>query len=209
MLHLPVELLAVAGITLLAVVSPGPDFAFIVRCVVTRGSRAGYLGAAGIATGIAIHVSYTLLGFGLVLARHAWLIDIVRYLGAAYLIWLGLGAWWPRDRGDANVQTRDAQRASGQVAAWRQGLLCNLLNPKAMLFIVALFSQVVATDTTWGVRCGYGVFIVLAHLVWFALVARLLALPAFSRAIARGAGIIDRVVGGLLVALGVRMASLP
>ncbi|WP_111495574.1 LysE family translocator [Marinobacter bohaiensis] len=203
-----VELVAVATITLLAVMSPGPDFAFVVRQCLMRGPRAGYLGAVGIGLGIALHVSYTLLGFGLLMAQHAWLIEVIRYLGAAYLIWLGLGAFLPsRGQGDPVETVEDSQRRSGDAWLLWQGVLCNALNPKAMLFIVALFSQVVSSSTALSVQVGYGLFIALAHVAWFALLTRLVATRGMQRRLQSFGRVLDKVVGACLVGLGIRMAT--
>lgn len=205
---LSVELLIVATITLLAVMSPGPDFAFIVRICLKRGQRAGYLASLGIGIGISLHVAYTLLGFGLLMMHHAWLIDVIRYLGAAYLIWLGISAWWPQRNKSASNAAEVAIEQEGKawLSFW-QGILCNFLNPKAMLFIVALFSQVVSSTTAWAIQLGYGVFIVIVHVCWFALLSRLLGSPVFQQKLRSFGGWLDKLVGGCLLALGIRMAT--
>ncbi|WP_136069366.1 LysE family translocator [Modicisalibacter radicis] len=205
---LSVELVAVATITLLAVISPGPDFAFIVRTCLKRGRHAGCLAALGIGMGVSLHIAYTLLGFGLLLAHHAWLVEVIRYLGAMYLIWLGITAWWPkRHQPVSNTTEQPSEPEGGTWQPFWQGLLCNALNPKAMLFIVALFSQVVSSTTAFSIQLGYGVFIVLAHVCWFALLARLLATPVFQHQLRHLGYYLDKLVGGCLMALGIRMAT--
>lgn len=203
-----VELVAVATITLLAVISPGPDFAFIVRTCLKRGRRAGYLAALGIGMGISLHVAYTLLGFGLLMTHHAWLLEVIRYLGAMYLIWLGITAWWAKRHQSFSNTTEESPEPGNEFwPPFWQGLLCNALNPKAMLFIVALFSQVVASTTAFSIQLGYGAFIALAHVCWFALLARLLAAPAFQDRLRHVGHYLDKLVGGCLMALGIRMAT--
>ncbi|BES73376.1 LysE family transporter [Marinobacter nanhaiticus D15-8W] len=201
-----VELVAVATVTLLAVMSPGPDFAFVVRQCLTRGPRAGYLGAVGIGLGIAVHVSYTLLGFGLLMAQHAWLVEVIRYLGAAYLIWLGIGALLPSCQ-KANSSPADQPRRSSDTWLLWQGVLCNALNPKAMLFVVALFSQVVSSNTAVSVQVGYGLFIALAHVAWFSLLSRLVATQGMQRRLKSFGRLLDKVVGACLVGLGIHMVA--
>ena len=85
-----IEVIAVAIITILAVISPGPDFVMVTRIALTRGRRAGVLCAIGIGSGVSIHLTYTLIGLGVVFASNVWVLTSLRYLGAAYLIWLGM-----------------------------------------------------------------------------------------------------------------------
>nr|WP_298413282.1 LysE family translocator [uncultured Halomonas sp.] len=205
---LSMELVAVATITLLAVISPGPDFAFILRTCLKSDQRAGYWAALGIGVGVSTHIAYTLLGFGLLMAHHAWLVEVIRYLGAMYLIWLGLSAWWPaRKPHSPEITDPSTVNANNGWLPFWQGILCNLLNPKAMLFIVALFSQVVSSTTAWSIQLGYGVFIAFAHICWFALLVRFMASPVFQQKLRLFGGWLDKLVGGCLMALGIRMAT--
>ena len=84
------ELLAVITITLLAVISPGPDFAMVTRNSLLLSRRAGVLTAVGIGLGVLVHVAYTLLGLGLLIQQSLWLFNAIKLLGAAYLVYLGL-----------------------------------------------------------------------------------------------------------------------
>ena len=89
------EIIAVGIITVLAVISPGPDFAMVTRIALTRGRHAGVFCAIGIGSGVSVHLAYTLIGLGVLFASNIWVLNSLRYLGAAYLIWLGLSALWP------------------------------------------------------------------------------------------------------------------
>ena len=84
-----VEWLAVITITIFAVISPGPDFAMVSRNSLALSRRAGILTAFGIGLGVLVHVSYTLLGIGILIRETPAMFDILKLGGAAYLIWLG------------------------------------------------------------------------------------------------------------------------
>lgn len=84
------ELLAVVAITLLAVISPGPDFAMVTRNSLLLSRRAGVCTAIGIGLGVLIHVGYTLVGVGLLIQRSVWLFNAMKIAGAVYLVWLGV-----------------------------------------------------------------------------------------------------------------------
>lgn len=83
------ELLAVAVITILAVISPGADFAMVTRNSLLHGRRAGVLCALGIALGVQVHVFYTMFGVGLLIAHAPTLLHGIKLVGAAYLVWIG------------------------------------------------------------------------------------------------------------------------
>lgn len=206
-----VELLAVCTITVLAVISPGPDFAFTVKTSMANGRLAGYKVALGIGLGISVHVAYTLLGFGLLLKNNTFVLDFIRYAGAAYLIWLGLSAWLPKRkerREAANIIGDDCRRQRRYLSSpILQGFLCNALNPKTMLFIVALFSQVISADTPFKVQIGYGCFIAIAHTAWFSFVARLISSEIIKVQLNQYAKSLDRFVGVLLMGLGINVAT--
>ncbi|OIQ50417.1 Threonine efflux protein [Pseudodesulfovibrio hydrargyri] len=200
------NLLAVAGITLLAVVSPGPDFAVILRNVLRSGRGPGLATALGIGCGVVVHVTYTLLGLGWLVARYAWLLTAVKYAGAAYLVWLGCSALLSRGDEPGRPQVPAPGVRADLRQAFRNGFLCNVLNPKTVLFFIALFTQVVAPGTPRIALVGIGAYIVLTHLAWFAFVVLVLTNPAALRVFNHWRRAVERGVGGCLVALGVTLA---
>ena len=162
------ELIAVITITLLAVISPGPDFAMVTRNSLMLSRRAGVLTALGIGLGVLVHVTYTLVGVGLLIQQSLWLFNAIKLVGAVYLIYLGVKMLRAKPAGPL----ADSTVASlSDAAALRTGFLTNALNPKTTVFIVSLFMQVVRPDTPLAVQIGYGAFISVAHMAWFSLVA--------------------------------------
>lgn len=198
------ELLAVITITLLAVISPGPDFAMVTRNSLLLSRRAGVLTALGIGLGVLVHVGYTLLGVGLLMQQSLWLFNAVKLAGAAYLVVLGIGMLraQPGDAAPAN-----ATAALSDAAALRIGFFTNALNPKTTIFIVSLFMQVVQPTTPLAVQLGYGAFISVAHMAWFALVALCFSSGAVRARLLAARHWIDRTFGGLLIVFGLLLAS--
>jgi RhtB (resistance to homoserine/threonine) family protein len=196
------ELLTVATITILAVISPGADFAMVTRNSMVISRRAGVLTAAGIALGVLVHVGYSLLGVGLVISRSAVLFNLIKYLGAAYLVFLGFGML--RARPAASGATPAAPLSD--LGALRTGFLTNATNPKTTLFVVSLFAQVISPRTPLAVQFGYGAFMSLAHLAWFVLVALAFSSVPAQRAVASSRHHVERAIGGVLVCLGLTLA---
>ncbi len=193
------ELLAVASITILAVVSPGADFAMVTRNSMLASRRAGVFSAVGIALGVWLHVGYALLGLAWLLAQSPWWFFALKVLGAAYLLYLGLGMLGSRPQAGDGA----AGLALADWAALRSGLLTNALNPKTTLFVLSLFSQVIHPATPLWLQLAYGAFMSLAHLLWFALVACAFSSQAARGLVARYRHRIEQAIGAVLVLLAV------
>ncbi|WP_429817756.1 LysE family translocator [Ensifer sp. B1-9] len=198
------ELLAVITITMLAVISPGPDFAMVTRNSLLLSRRAGVLTALGIGAGVCIHVAYTILGIGLVVRQSILLFSILKLGGAGYLVWLGFKML--RARPADSLEKVNVPPLS-DLGALRTGFFTNALNPKTTVFIVSLFMQVVGPSTPLSVQIGYGAFIATTHILWFALVALFFSVGAVCIRLLRLRHWIDRVFGTLLVGFGVLLAS--
>ncbi|RMH86464.1 LysE family translocator [Pseudomonas sp. AOB-7] len=198
------EWIAVITITLLAVISPGADFALVTRNSLLLSRRAGVLTALGIGLGVLIHVGYTLLGVGLLLQQSPWLFDALKLAGAAYLIYLGARMLLAQPTDPAQAAT---DTPPSDLAALRTGLLTNALNPKTSVFIVSLFMQVVQPHGALATQLGYGAFIALAHIAWFALVALCFSAGTLRERLLAVRHWLDRVFGGLLVSFGAMLAA--
>ena len=140
-----VEAIAVVTITLLAVISPGADFAMVTRNSMILSRRAGVLTAVGISLGVLVHVAYSMAGIGLLIARSATLFNIIKFGGAAYLVYLG--ATLLRARRQTPGANGEPAVAVSDLMALRTGFLTNALNPKTTLFVVSLFAQVIRNDS--------------------------------------------------------------
>ena len=197
---------------LLAVASPGPDFAMVLRQSLTHGRRTAIWTSLGIGTGILLHVSYSLLGIGLILRSSPTAFNVLKYAGATYLAWVGIQALRsarPRTAGP-ELTTDDATAEPSPRAAWTTGFLTNALNPKATLFFVALFPVVVNPATPRSVQAGYGLWMALATAAWFSLVSVVFTQPATRRAFLRWSHWIDRALGVVFLgfAAGLALATL-
>ena len=197
------EWFTVITITILAVLSPGPDFAMVTRNSLVMSRRTGVLTAFGISLGVWVHVAYTLMGVGLLLGQSLVLFGIVKLLGALYLMYVGIQML--RSRPDAQLKEKPIQPLSDWGAV-RMGFLTNALNPKTTLFVVSVFSQVVQPGAPWWVLVSYGLFISAAHGAWFTAVACVLATPAIRHRVLQKAQWLNRGIGAVLMAMGIALA---
>lgn len=199
------EFLLVAAAHLLAVASPGPDFAVVIRNSVASGRRAGLLTALGVGCAISLHVGYSLLGIGLLISQSVWLFNVLKMLAAGYLLYLGLRA----------LRTKPLQAspaapplACGPSArrAFINGFVTNGLNPKATLFFLSLFTVVISPQTPIMVQAGYGVYLAVATAAWFCLVAVMFSHARVRTGFMRMGHWFDRVMGIMLVGLALQLA---
>lgn len=197
------EFLTIVVAHLLAVVSPGPDFAVMLRQALCQNRRNALLSAVGVGAGILVHVTYSLLGIGLLIKQSVMLFSVLKVVGALYLAWIALQCLRAR-AGEIHIETAAAPRQSA-LAALRLGFLTNALNPKATLFFVALFSVVISPGTPLAVQAGYGVYMAVATGVWFALVAVFFTLPRVRQAFNRFGHWLDRIMGGVLLLLATQL----
>jgi RhtB (resistance to homoserine/threonine) family protein len=196
------EVIAVAVITVLAVISPGADFAMVVRNSYLYGRTTGLLGAVGVAAGVLVHVTYTMLGVGLLIASSTELFTAIKLVGAAYLVYIGVRTF--RARPDLAVDL-ESKPGLTRLGALRTGFLTNALNPKTTLFVVSTFTQVVGPDTHLWQQAGYGLFMSFAHLAWFGVVALFFSNSRLRTAMLRWQKTLNRAIGSVLVGLGVTL----
>ena len=199
------EFLTVAFVHLLAVASPGPDFAIVVRESVTHGRTAGTWTALGVGAGILVHVTYSLLGIGLIVAQSAVLFNLLKWLAAGYLLYLGIKALRSGPAPDPDAVTQIAGSARSSRGAFVSGFITNGLNPKATLFFLSLFTLVINPHTPLVIQAGYGIYLACATAAWFSLVALLFSHARVRSGFARMGHWFDRLMGVVLVGLAVRL----
>lgn len=200
------EVIAVAIITILAVISPGADFAMITRNSILHGRTAGLLASAGIAMGVQVHVLYTMLGIGLLIGHTPWLFTSIKLFGAAYLIYIGYQTFVQQNRVEVDLSAGNSMQP---LEAFRSGFLTNALNPKTTLFVVSTYTQVVHADTSLWLQFGYGLFMSVSHWAWFSLVALFFSHEGLRAAILRSQLLLNRLIGSVLLGLGLSLAFAP
>lgn len=201
------EFLTVALVHLLAVASPGPDFAVVVRESVVRGQRSGSWTAAGVGSGILVHVGYSLLGIGLIVSQSIVLFNLFKWLAAGYLFYLGFQALRAKPVELGQIGTSGSNQPLSPRRAFTIGFVTNGLNPKATLFFLSLFTVVIDPHTPLPVQAGYGLYLALATGFWFCLVAWLFSRERIRAGFTRMGYWFDRVTGAVLIGLGVRLAA--
>ena len=194
------QLLPFVGAAILIALTPGADTALVVRNALVAGAAPARRTALGTSTGLLVWGAASACGVAAVLNASAEIFTAVKLAGALYLLWLGLQAI--RHAG-AHETSRRARGGS----PFRQGLLCNLLNPKAGIFFTALLPQFVSPDDpALLVSLLMTAIAAAASLAWLSLYATVVprAGDVLRRPVVRRA--LDRATGVVLIGLGVRLA---
>ena len=191
------EIIAIVVITLLAVISPGADFALVSRNSYLYGRKQGIYTAYGIACAVWIHISYSVLGLSFLKHYIPNLLHIIQYIGALYLMYIGYKTFTQQQISDHATHTLLHPRQ-----AFIQGFLGNSLNPKTTLFVMSIFAQLLRGNHGLTHLIGYGIFISASHLLWFLLISLFCSTPVIRNKILRKQVSINRVIGTVLATLG-------
>ncbi|WP_240023176.1 LysE family translocator [Serratia marcescens] len=197
--------LFVAGIAALGMLSPGPDFFLVIKNAARYPRLAAMMTAFGVICGVATHMSYCVAGLAVVIITTPWLFNLLKYAGAVYLVWIGIQALLSRGGGKMNVSNLPQQQVSLK-SAFAQGYLCNLLNPKATLFFLAVFTQVLQIDSGLGDKLWYAGIILGLSVIWWPLLVFLIQSGPVRRGLEKTQKIVDKLLGGMLIALGIKVA---
>lgn len=197
--------LFVATIATLGMLSPGPDFFMVIKNATRYQRTTAMFTALGVVCGVATHMSYCVAGLAVVITTTPWLFNFLKYAGAVYLIWIGIQALLSRSDSKMNLDQIKSQQTSIK-SAFLQGYLCNLLNPKATLFFLAVFTQVLQINSSISEKLLYAAIIFGLAAIWWPLLVVLIQSGPVRRGISKAQKIIDKLLGGVLIALGIKVA---
>ena len=204
-------LFLITSVHLLAAASPGPDFLMVTQQTLVHGRRTGLWCSAGIALGLGVHIAYSIGGLAATIAHSLSLLWAIKLLGGSYLVFIGVKAL--RSQADTGVPASaetariQAHTLPIQLSAWRsfaKGFLCNVLNPKAPVYFVSLFTVVLSPDMPLRQLLAYGLWMMVLQMGWFSAVVLLLAQPRLQGVFRSYSHWINRVCGAVMLALGVR-----
>ncbi len=217
------QFLLIAMVHFFAVASPGPDFALILKQSIRYNRRVALYTSLGIAAGIIVHVTYSLVGIGLLIASDERLFTALKYIAASYfcyIAWHCIRAEKPvkqsvtpdiaNQESENLVETSEDNSATDSKEpslkkAFFTGFLINALNVKATLFFVSLFSVVIAPETLLSIKIAYGAYLVTATGVWFCFLSFMLTQERVRLVLQRKGYILDRAMGVILLLLAVQL----
>ena len=191
---------------LLAVSSPGPDFFLVSKISMQYGKHKGKLLSLGIALGVAVHIIYSLTGIALLLKNNPQFFKMVKYLGAIYIFYLGFKTIVNR-KTSFKTSKMFIQKTEilSNIQAVKTGFITNLLNPKASLFFLSIFSVIIPQQTPFFVFLLIIIMILTTNYFWFYIVAEFFTLKHISNIYFKYEENILIIFGILLIVIGLKI----
>lgn len=202
--YLPI-ILTVALVHFLAVISPGPDFMMVTRNSLVYSRKTGIYTALGLGIGIWVHVIYSLIGIGFIISQSILLFNLIKYLGAAYLIYIGYKSLTSKSS-KLDLQNQEHKTDISTMSALKIGFITNATNPKATLFFLSLFTIVISPQTPLFVKLFMGIEMSVVTALWFIFVAYLVSHHLIKNKVSKIQGIAEKFIGVVLIALGIKVA---
>jgi threonine/homoserine/homoserine lactone efflux protein len=195
MSHYLFEIASLMAIFSFLIVSPGADLAMVIRQSVVHGRRAAVLTSFGVGASLMFHMTYTILGLGLIISQSILLFNIVKWLGVAYLIYIGISALRAGSTDvDAIAQTASEERKAQS-------------SIKPVFFFLSVFSGVVSHETPDSMKFVYGLVMASALIAWFVGVSFFMTTARMRALFSRMSKWIDRVSGLVFIGFGLKLAT--
>lgn len=197
--------LVITGVHLLAAASPGPDFVLVSQQTLTQGRKVGLWCSFGIMLGLGVHIIYSVLGLATIIANAQWLLTTIKILGGSYLLYLGYQGLKSKPKTQDTVSPVAPALPQKTWQIVQKGFLCNVFNPKAPVYFVAVFTLVLSPDMPLWQLALYGAWMMALQMAWFSAVVLLLSTAVIERKFQAMAHWIDRVLGAAMIGLGLNL----
>lgn len=197
------DIYSIAVIGLLGAMSPGPDFVVVSKNALGHSRRAGCFTAFGISAGLLLHSTYCVLGLALLISESIWIFRGIRFLGASYLIYIGVKNIVASSAGIGGSLQKVSDKSNW--SAFKEGFWVNALNPKCILFMLSVFTMVVKPETSYWLQ---GVFVgelLFTGLLWFCSLSFLLTHAHVQKRVAQAQVWISRILGAFLIGFGLHL----
>ena len=198
------QILVIVSVTFLVMISPGPDMVLVLRNTFVGGRRAGLQTSMGILSGNLVHITYCVLGIGLLISQSIQAFSALKYAAGAYLIYLGIMSF---RSGDKRLDTNDVEDRRPDRRWFVQGFVNNLLNPKGTLFYLGVFTTVITPETSPSAMLLLIVSMMLVSASFWLVFVFTLDRPTLREFVQRSQQSVNRVSGVVLILFGV-MASM-
>ncbi len=190
------------GIHLLAVMSPGPDFVMVLKNALQYNRKIAIYTAWGISMGIGIHILYSVAGIAYLLQKNQNIFQIIKIMGALYIIYMGVKTMLSKGQ-NIKMQANRKEAVIPVKQALKIGFMTNVLNPKASLFFLSIFSLLIPPNVPAWVLIGISLMLITVTFLWFALVSFIFTNQLIIKRYEKYESIILKIFGTILIMLGI------
>jgi RhtB (resistance to homoserine/threonine) family protein len=189
-----------------ALISPGADIAITMRNSLVYSRRSGLFSALGTTTGMGMHLSYTLLGIGYIVQTYPLALSIIKYGGAAWLIYIGYKSMRSQTNLTKDFNVEKESKDLSPLQAFKLGFLTNALNPLVFILFICILSNEIKAGTPPHILMIFASEILLLAFSWFSFVAICFSFPKVQKIFSKLGHWLDRITGGVLIFFGLRLA---
>ncbi len=188
---------------LLGVMSPGPDFFLIVKQSLCQGRKISLLTSMGIGTGVIVHILFCIFGLGIIISKSDIIFNLIIIAGALYIIYMGIQSVLisvsliPIDY---NVNEK-----YNSYTAFGKGFLTNILNPKATLFFLSIYTIIINNNPPTYIQLAYGLWMAIATAAWFCFLSIVLTNHKITKKIELFGSKIQKIMGIVLLIIGFKI----
>ncbi|MCK5824149.1 MAG: LysE family transporter [Ichthyobacteriaceae bacterium] len=192
----------VSTVHILGLISPGPDFIMAIKNSLTYSRKTGIWTSVGFGLGISVHLFYCIAGLALLISKSDILFTTIKFLGSGYLIYIGVMSLTSKSA-NSNIASTNMLPDISKFQAIKSGFITNILNPKATLFFLSIFSFVVAPETPKYVLAIISFIMIATTILWFSLVSVFFSIPKITNVFNKSQKVLNSVLGVLLISVGV------
>ena len=196
------QFLTIATLHLFAVMSPGPDFALIIRQSLHYNRKASIMTSVGIGIGILFHIFFCVIGLGIIISKSTYLFNIIKVSGGFYLIFLGYKSLSKKMPANPLDSSNDIPK---NINAFSIGLITNILNPKATLFFLSLYTFIINEQPIVHIQVFYGIWMSIITALWFCFLSIILTNKFIIKRIKIFLHVIQNITGIMLIIIGIRL----
>ena len=198
-----VEFLTIASLHLFAVASPGPDFILVVRQCFRYGKRGAIWTSLGISVGILVHVCISLIGIGLILSLKPEILSWLKILASIYIAYLGLNSII--NTSFLNLEKNESSSLIVNLKSFTVGIITNILNPKAFVFFITVFTLVINPSTPKPLQLFYGLYMSVATFLWFSFISFIFTNQVLILKYVNYLPWLERLMGSVLVIIAIHI----
>jgi RhtB (resistance to homoserine/threonine) family protein len=201
------QFVTIGILMLFSVMLPGPDFALVTKNTFLHSRRSGLFTSLGIGAAILVHMTYCALGLAFIIVNSLMLFNIIKYIGSVYLIYLGITSLLSKLPEHCVSPNREIKKSEiSNLISFRQGFFCNLLNPKATLFFLALFTIIIkpGTPNYWVIIYAIEMYFIIT--AWFCSLTLILSHRRIMGLLTKSEKYISKLSGASLLGFGIALA---
>lgn len=199
-------LVQIALLHLFAVASPGPDFIVVSRQALRYGFIAGIWTSLGISTGILFHILFALTSVNLIFNYQETLFYLISIIAAVYLFFLGVRSIFNKPK-DLDVNEMKSSLTINATKSYTTGFITNITNPKALLFLITLYS-VISNNLTLNLAIASGIYMCVATCIWFIFISKLFSLGKENPIFNKFTPIFEKICGLILIIIAIQILIL-